>query len=266
MRSAIADEANTSQLPVGVRDAIADNTYDRRKPYRQEIRGFLKDSSMLLAVQIMRAAARGLRNSDHADVGARRALLKAIVLTWSRVLRILTVLSPVLVSEGAGGIDGLNFNLDDSFKGMDDDEKWHQLIRSFPWNVVNFYGGDLYSAKMAPMYYEFMDSDSGNPLVDRHLMAVHISRGKPRGWALEVGNYINSLPKDSFYLSDMATEMKRDYDYGYADSDQLSDLRSLIGKTYGKHFTGAKQPNRDLVEKYATHVLGAEKKQVEDKS
>ena len=46
----------------------------------------------------------------------------------------------------------------------------------------------------------------------KHLMMIQIIRGMPRGWAEVVQAYVDGAPKNSFYLSDVARELKKIFD------------------------------------------------------
>ncbi|WP_196257909.1 metallophosphoesterase family protein [Pelagibacterium limicola] len=243
-KEAIENEASHSNIPTELKDAILDKNYDRSKPYQQTINRYISESSLFVCLQIMKCAARALRNSDHAGVPIRKKLLDEIMLTWAREMRIIVVLSPILSEEGHGGLDGLSFYLDESFDKYEGEEKWRRLMTSIPWNVGNFYGQEFFSAKMLPLYLDYLGRTTD--AAARHILTIQIVREKPKGWETHVEDYIVSLDKNSFYLSDLAKEMRKSYDIDDIPFSERDRLKNLIGSAYGKHSTGAKRPNSRL--------------------
>ena len=98
MRQEVVDSIQESSLPTEVKDAVADGTYDRSKPYHQEIAQFISKSSLDQMIKAMKATARALRNSDHVEPEAKSALLNAVLTCWTRMTQILVLLSPVLAA------------------------------------------------------------------------------------------------------------------------------------------------------------------------
>jgi hypothetical protein len=254
-RAAIESESANSRLPVDVKDAIADRSYDRAKPYKQSISTFLDDASMFVCIQVMRASSIALRNSDHADVDTRRRLLGQIMLTWARELRVVATLSPILSEDGVGGVDGLNFYLDESLLRYPKEERLTRLINSIPWNVANYYQADFFSAKMGPLYYDYLWSSAD--AAARHILLVQIIRGKPKGWAGVVERYISELDKNAFYLLDVTKELKKSFDLDFDMGDDRAKLKLLVGTAYSKHLSKKKKPSeKDRLELANTVLSG----------
>ncbi len=87
-----------SALPTPIKDAIADQQYNRAQPYNQALAKFIEESSLLQMLQATRGAARALRNSDHVAPAAKADLLEKVLRCWVRACQTLIVISPVLAA------------------------------------------------------------------------------------------------------------------------------------------------------------------------
>ena len=106
-----------SSMPAEVKDALADASYSRARPYHQGVARFVERSSLVQLMQASRGAARVLRNSDYVTPSAKEKLLAEVLVAWERVSQILALLSPILASDSRASFEGARFVLLDEFEG-----------------------------------------------------------------------------------------------------------------------------------------------------
>ena len=259
MQREIADGVLQSTLPAAVKDQYADRTYDRTRPYHQEIQTILREYSLVFMIQGMKAAGTALRNSDYVDPDVKRALLWEILRCWEQLSKVLFVLSPFLAQTGQARFSGTRFVLDKTFanSGGTVEETLKAILCAIPSNVVGLSRNDLFSRKMGPLLIEQSGREQ-NPLRRHELILLLISQ-RPRNWREQVHKYISSSAKNSFYLMDVHQTLYYEYRYSYTTNADLDDIRYLLKMTLAKHKTGNKSPGIKMIQKVPDTVLPARK-------
>lgn len=248
MHREVKDSVKESTLPSQVKDAIADGSYNRSKPYRQEITAFITESSVQQMIQAMKGAARALRNSDHVDPEQKFLLLQAVMRCWVRMCQILAVLSPVLAANRKAQFENMGFYLDESFSDLDDAKKtWQQVMTAVPDNVVSWFQMDLFSKKLAPLFKKLLAEDSCE-LSSLLILQLQVTQ-RPTGWESAVEKFIASSPKNSFYLYKVYGNLRYQFRYGYGSEYSRQQIRTLAATAVAKHSTGNKKPNSKLLAK-----------------
>ncbi|MCE9636345.1 MAG: metallophosphoesterase [Planctomycetes bacterium] len=221
-----------SNLPVSVKDKVADSRYDRSRPYHQEIRLIMPDWSLPALMQTLRAASRALRNSDYVDPRLKEELLCEIGESWVELCRVLWLIAPLLAERGAAAYDGATFLLDESFTDKAEERFW-QVLSALPRNIINWSEDDLLSQKMGPLLLQKLKSEA--PGLSRHLLALLVLRNRPRGWQAVVQQYIVDCSKNSYYLLDLGNDLRNEYRCSYAKPRVLDDIAFLIKLVAAKH-------------------------------
>lgn len=88
------------------------------------------------------------------------------------------------------------------------------------------------------------------------MMVMCVLRFRPRGWVPVLRRYILSEDKNSFYLLQIYSELRRELALGFLSEEDRSAARELVGVAAARHAKGAKNPNKKLVEASAKAVLG----------
>lgn len=253
MQDDISEDVLKSKLPDEVKDRYADRAYNPVKPYDQSIFTILREYSLLFLMQNIKASARALRNSDYVEPDLKREMLNEIMRSWEQVTKVVTVLAPVLAERGDATFGGLRFVLDaQAFKGSFE-QRTVQVFQSGPQNVVNFFREDLFSAKMGPLLFDHMASENND--IRKHELALLLISERPRGWKDQIQDYIGSIAKDSYYLLDVLSVLRREYKYSFASSAALAEIAYLIKMTYVKHKHGLKKPGPHEVAKISQGLL-----------
>ena len=250
---AVIEDVQESALPASIKDAKADEGFDYGAPYYQGVRKFLEKSSLILCTRVMRAAARALRNSDHADVELRRRLMAEIMQTWSIVMKVTAMLLPALATEGRARFEGFGFRLHKSFLEMEGTERMSWMIASLPYNVSNVFRNDVYSAKMIPLLKDFMDGSVADE--KKYLLASRLINERGGNWFKVCEAHINALPWNSFFLYAILEEAILVYRYGFVGERDRADLRYLIGLAVGRHRTRKGRVSKKEINLVASKIL-----------
>jgi Calcineurin-like phosphoesterase len=257
----VTDGAADSTLPVAVKDAIADQNYDHAKPYKQELAKYMAESSLRQMLSTMRGAARALRNSDYVGPALKTALMNEVVTCWRHVCQILAVLSPLLADEGTAYFEGMNFWLDDSWKGKK--ITFEKVLSVIPFNIAWWYQSDIFSKKMGKFFATFIATRRGS-LEEALILMVMIAQ-RSTGWEREVEAFIDRSPKNSFYLSQIFSLLFGEFRTAIIPEMTRQQLRRLAAKSLAKH-SGAKNPNSKVIEARAKDLdRAAEKEKEKDK-
>jgi len=244
----VTSSVNKSLLPQHVKDAIADKTYDRQRPYHQDVAKYVDESTLIQMVSAMKGAARALRNSDHVSPVEKMKLLDAVLVCWKRVCQILVILSPMLASEKYASFEGMGFVLASSFdKAETNEQRWGLIMNLVINNVVNWFKEDLSSKKMGALFSGYIGNHQ-NTLSEVMILMIMVKL-RPIGWHREVESYIVRSSKNSFYLSRLLTVLEEERHVGFVKEDASHQLLKLSAMTLAKHQTGAKHPNLQLVKK-----------------
>lgn len=253
MQQEVSEGVSESTLPAEVKDAIADESYDRGKPYRQEVAEFIQQSSLIQMVQAMRGAARALRNSDHVDPKLKKELLQEVMNCWIRVAQILVLVSPILALHRTATFEGIGFLLDKRFDQKTDKERWQQIMTVVPDNVIMWFQEDIFSKKLGLLLSDYAVRQKGT-LGELFTMLI-MAKQRPPGWDREIERFIVTEDKNSYYLSRVYSAIFTQYKTSFTTERTRQQLRRLAAMSVAKHNTGAKHPNTKLVER-AAKALG----------
>jgi predicted MPP superfamily phosphohydrolase len=252
MHDEIADGVVGSGLPDSVKDHYADRTYDRKRPYDQNLSTILDEYSLVLMIRTMSAAGRALRNSDYVDPNIKSQLLNEITRSWEQIAKVLFVVLPLLAEKQHAVFDGMGFVLAGKF-GDTPEERFMQILFNIPSNVVFMSRDDLFSKKMGPLLIEQIRNESN--ILRKHKLILLLITSRPRGWKSVVSKYISDSQKNSFYLCDIYNCLRNEYRYSYASSNSIADLQYLIKMSLAKHVTGARSPGAKLISKVSDDAI-----------
>lgn len=242
-----------STLPTAVKDTIADKSYDRARPYNQEMATFIYKSSLIQMVQAMKGSARALRNSDHVSPASKMELLDEVLGCWTRVCQILVILSPFLAQNKRAQFEGMGFYLGKSFDQFESfDDRWDAIMTVIAENVVHWYQEDIFSKKMGALFGKHIENTQGE--FSEFLVLLVMTKQRPAGWEKEVERFIIMTKKNSFYLSRIKSSLQNEYKISFSNEQTRQQLRRLAAMSAAKHFTGSKNPNKKLVEKTAKEI------------
>jgi len=252
MHDEISDNVLNSNLPAAVKDQFADRYYNQLKPYNQTIQFVFQEYSVLVLMQSIKAASRALRNSDYIDPKLKRELLNEIIRSWSQVSKVILALTPLLAMRGDVKFDGVTFFLYGDF-GESVEKRIHAILTVIPFNVVNWFKDDLFSQKMGPLLFDFIQSEKNE--LKKHELALLLVNERPKDWKEQVQKYIVSLSKNSFYLYDIFTSLRGQYRYSFASPRDLNEISYLIKMGLAKHEFGINHPKLDKIMKISNKVL-----------
>jgi predicted MPP superfamily phosphohydrolase len=252
MQNELNEGVQSSNLPNSVKDHYSDRQYDRSSPYNQEIRDILSEYSYVYMVQVMRAGARALRNSDYVEPEIKRQLLSEIMYCWEQVSKVLLILMPMLAEKGYASFGGQVFLLTGDF-GDTPEEKLFNILYEMPANVVNWFQNDLFSQKMGPLLIDHLGIEENS--LSKHELILLLIKQRPREWKAQIHDYISSISRNSFYLWDVYRNLRAQYRYSHATAKTLYDIEYLIKMAAAKHITGSKTPGVKLINKIDDDAL-----------
>jgi hypothetical protein len=252
IRQEIANSAKESALPAVIKDRIADKTYDRSKPYNQELARFLQESSLMQLMQATRGAARALRNSDHVEPELKTKLLEAVVCCLTRVSQILALISPILAEKRTAIFEDICFILTKSFDDVSGMELWERIMSAIPDNIVWWFQEDIFSKKMGPLLIDYVRKH-GKEIGQLFVLLLMVRQRSPN-WEKEVERFIVSENKNSFRLAMVASAMWNEFKYSFSSERNRQELRRLYAMSVAKHDVGVKHPNITLTEKVAKTI------------
>lgn len=242
----LKEDVISSGLPDEVKDRYDDKYYDQVRPYNQIINSVFRDYSFLVLMRQISASARALRNSDFAEVSLRKEILDKIIQAWNEINKLLIALHPLLAEKGNVAFEGAVFQLDDEDFDIEDPfKKSLAVLLAVPTNVVGFFKDDLFSSKMGPLLIDKAKTES-NSLLKHELMTLLIAE-RPSNWYKTVDDYIVSLDKNSFYLSDVLVTLKFNRDYKATEHNEARLLETLAQKCRAKHFFRKNNPDQGLI-------------------
>ncbi|MEJ7610347.1 MAG: hypothetical protein WKF88_04120 [Ferruginibacter sp.] len=244
----ISKNVLSSGLPDEVKDRYDDNYYDQIRPYSQVIHSVMKEYSFLILMRQISACSRALRNSDFVNSEIKKSILNEIIAAWNEVSKILIILSPILADKGNVAFEGAAFELNQGdFEFDSAEEKRFAVLLSIPKNVVDFYKDDLFSIKMGPLIIDKAIHET-NSLLKHELMRLIVSE-RPKKWNTVIDNYIVSLDKNSFFLSDIASALNTQFDYHVTEIEARRILGNLLHKCRAKHIFKTNNPDLGLIKK-----------------
>ncbi|RTY67680.1 DUF4062 domain-containing protein [Flavobacterium sp. LB2P53] len=242
----ISKNVISSGFPDEVKDKYDDKHYDQIRPYNQVISSVLREFSYQVLMRQISAASRALRNSDFVNPELKKQMLDKIVQSWNEINKMLIVLSPILADKGKIAFQGASFFLnEDDFNITDPNEKRLAVLLAIPSNIVRLFKDDLFSNKMAPLICDKAVNET-NSLIKHELMILILAE-RPKNWNKLIDNYIISLDKNSFFLSDVLITLEFQYNYKTTEIDQRRIIDLLMQKCRAKHIFKSNNPDLGLI-------------------
>lgn len=243
----IGSNVISSGLPDEVKDKYADKHYNQIRPYNQVFNNVLRDYSVLVLMRQISATSRALRNSDFVtDSELKKELINQITQGWNEINKILIVLAPFLADNGNVAFEGARFNLnEDDFNIEDPVQKRLAVLLAIPTNIVKIFKDDLYSIKIGPLIIDKALYET-NSLLKHELMLLIIAE-RPKKWREVIDNYIVSLDKNSYFLSDTLSVLNFNIEYKATEIEDLQSLKMLSKKCRAKHILKNNNPNIGLI-------------------
>lgn len=235
MHNEISDGVKMSNLPTSVKDQYADSSYQPARPYYQDVRNIFQNYSLLILMQVVKAASRALRNSDYVSPSIKRQLFDEIGEAWEQILRVLVALAPLLATEKFATFEGASFLLAGNF-GDTPENRYDNILSALPENIVTWFKDDLFSHKMGPLLIERSSLENND--LKKHYIILLLIKQRPSNWVLQVQQYIESISRNSFYLMDVYTRLCIEYEYSFASHDTLREIKFLIKMAAAKHLIG----------------------------
>lgn len=244
----LEQQVKESRMPDDIKEAVADSAFDSVKPYTQQISKFFDDYDVKNLMDLLTSASRMLRNSEFISAKNKKDLSAGILQGWEVLMRVLFCISPLMAKTGFGGMGGANFKLTDNFP-KDYAECLKHIIISMPFNIINWYMNDFYSDKLIPLLKKEYLYSSDNELI-RHLVALIVCDARPKEFDSILAPYIGSVGKNTFYLGNLYTNLRYNYQYRFMKTYELEQTANLIKACFVKHNTGALMPGKDKINQF----------------
>lgn len=252
MREEISEDIIKSKLPDSIKDRYADRTYDQTKPYDQSIHTIFEDYSLVNLMQKIKASSRALRNSDYVNPDLKRELLTEITKSWKQITQVLFALTPIIAEKGHAAFEGQGFHLSNQDWGKTMEERVNRILQVIPTNVIGFFKEDIFSKKMGPLIYDYIESETNT--LEKHQMILLLIFTRPRDWKEVVRKYIISIPKNSFYLFDTVNSLKAKYRFAFATDEEIIDIGFLLKMGFAKHEFNVKNPGLKKISQVAINL------------
>lgn len=252
LKNMLNDDVLKSNLPECLKDEYADQGYNQLRPYDQNVQNILKEYSLTILIQKIKASSRALRNSDYVDPDIKRKLLKEITRGWRQISSILFALAPMLATRGEAAFEGQSFILADGF-GDTPEQRIGNIFLANPINVVKMFKHDLFSNKIGPLLFDSISSETDELI--RHQLILLLISERPTDWKRYVEKYIAQTPKNSFYLHDAVGVLGNNYKYSFASESELGEIKYLLKMGYAKHEFGSVKPSLVDLNKISNKVV-----------
>lgn len=241
----LEEDVLNSSLPQSVKDDFVDRSYDPSRPYDQRIRSLLNSYSFDNLCAGLRASARALRNSDYVAPQEKEKLLNTLLRCWEQVQSVLVLISPILAEQGKADFDGTRFVVDEELRS--EDGAVSRIWNVIPFNVLKWFGPDLASAKVGPLLFGRLVAET-DPL-RKHNVALLVAAIRPKRWQAEIGKYVTTVDKDSFYLYDLFTFLVGEYRYEYLDDTTRESVGEMAKIIFSKHLHNTDKPSANMLSK-----------------
>lgn len=250
----ISDSVMTSGLPESIKDRYSDASYNQITPYNQSVilHDFFEEYYIYNLIQEIKSSSCALRNSDYANPETKKKLLAEVLRGWLQISKVLFALIPVLASKGHAVYGGASFLLSDNF-GDTAEERAKNILFVISTNVIAIFKEDIFSPKIAPLLYDAFDH-AISPLLKQQLALLFVLC-RPNKWHEKIEKYIISLPKNSFYLFELVSEMRAQYKFGFVEEQELKLLALMTKKCLAKHQFGVDNPSPGQVKQIPSSVL-----------
>ena len=239
----LEENLQQTSLPLNIKDAMVDATYNPSLPYHQEVYKVFKNYSVSYLQEMIVIASKVVRNSDYISPDLKERLFGAVTSAWMNTVRVIYLMAPALARDSEAGYDGFNLFLADGFSQYDKDinQKLIQIIINIPNNILRWYKDDLYSAKLADLIFDRIKNET-NPIV-KHLLVGIIIREHPSRWDEVVKGYLSEVDSKSFYFGDTIDSLKDMYSNGVLTEQEVASTKGLILLAYTKLIGGGKYLN-----------------------
>lgn len=228
----LENDIKASRLPDEIKDAVLDSQIDSAKQFIQAIDKVFDEYQVRNMMSLAKSASRALRNCNHLTEVDRKRLYNAIMQSWNSLFSILVLLTPALAKTGYGGYGGAGFKLNDSFP-EDPEKRIIPIITNIPFNIVEWYKNDVFSDKRISIYKDAIQNND-NPIL-KHISSLLVLKNRPIGWKEITSGYINSLPKNSFYLGDVFHNLCHCYSIDTMSNADLGNTRRMIEQCIKNH-------------------------------
>lgn len=228
---ALESQVQQSLLPDDIKDAIADKNYNSIKPYHQTINKFFEEYAVKNLISLTHSASCALRNSEFIELNLKKKLADSVFNAWKEISRVIFAITPLLAKNGYSGIGGMRFTLTEGFP-EEFQECVKSIIISVPYNIILFFRDDIYNHNTAELYYSYMLSSEDVYIC--HLLALLIVECRPIGFKDKLSKYIEKQPKNSYYLGNLFTNLRRVYSTGYMTKSEQNQTIQLIKDCWRK--------------------------------
>ncbi len=247
--------AEASALPREKRQAIADQSFDRSRAYKQELRQFLEQASFPHAVAVMEVASKVLRKSEHVDTEPKIKLLQQIVRCWTKICQLGVILCPVLAARGFASFEGFGFVVVDMPSDLSEESKRFGILSAIPRSIVRNYQRALFSKKNGPLLSQFTLSPDFE-IFDKFLGAHIISIQRPPGWVESMKGYLDSCAKDTFMLHDVLRALIQERQISYITKSEDKEIKEVMATALLKHKTGKGNQGKKALDKEIKYIEG----------
>lgn len=250
----ISDNVMTSGLPESIKDRYSDTGYNQITPYNQSVvlHDFFEEYYIYNLIQEIKSSSRALRNSDYANPETKKKLLSEVLRGWLQISKVLFALIPVLASKGYATYGGAGFLLSDNF-GDSEEERAKNILFVISTNVIAIFKEDIFSSKIAPLLYDAFDH-AASPLLKQQLALLFVLC-RPNKWHEKIEKYLIHLPKNSFFLFELVSEMRAQYKFGFVEEQDLKLLALMTKKCLAKHKFGVDNPSPGQVKQIPSSAL-----------
>lgn len=243
----LEEKIQSSRMPDDIKEAVADLSFDSVRPYSQQIYTFLDKYEVRNLMRLLTSASRALRNSEFVSPDLKEGLVESIFSGWKVLMRVLVYISPLMAKNGFGSLGGAHFKLEDKFS-TDYAECLKQIIIAMPYNIILWYKNDFFSDKLTLLLKKYLFEHDNETI--RHLIALIICNARPRDFEKLISSYIRTIGKNTYYLGDLYTSLRRNYSLDFMNGYELKQTENLIKSCYMKQKTGSIEPGSDTIAKF----------------
>lgn len=235
----LEDNLQKSKLPDRIKDAWDDKNYNPSRPYHQDVYKVMENYSVTYLQEMIGIASKAMRNSDYIKPELKEQLFDAITQAWLVIIRVIYLMAPALAKDGVAGYDGFSLQLDETFdlENVSNDERLVAVIAAIPWNIVNWYKDDIYSAKLANLIYSKINAPT-NPIARHLLIGISVIE-QPERWADVVRKYLADTDRNSFYFGDTLDMLSFKWKFGAMNEQDAGFTKKLLLAGVAKLYSGS---------------------------
>lgn len=243
-----------SKLPNDIKDAMTDLEYNPSRPYYQSVNKVFENYSINYLQEMIAISSKTLRNSDYISPEKKEGLLKAITSAWLNIVKVVTLMAPVLAKEGLANYGGFRLALADGFENYKDDPKATlvKIISCIPENLMRWYRDNIYSSKLSQLFFDEIAQEN-NPII-RHLLINIVIDEQPEGWHDVVKKYLDMVGYNSFYFGNAMSSLEFRYRVGTMSEANISRTRNLLMLGYTKLYSDDHKMHPELLRRVANEL------------